>query len=62
MATEMKNVDVFSLPEDFEFDSRPSNDLEVDLHDNYDLLSQPLNVHFLPRTARRSVKDESCKS
>ena len=62
MATEIKNVDVFSLPEDFEFDSKPSSDLEVDLHDDYDLLSQPLNVHFLPRTVRRSVKDESCKS
>ena len=63
MSTEMKNVDVFSLPDDVCEDLRRSNKmktiiLELDLHDNYDFLSQPLGPVF-SFNSRGNTKDES---
>jgi hypothetical protein len=48
MSTEMQHVDPFGLPDDFEdsfeqeVETLSYDDYDHDLHDNYDLLSQPL--------------------
>lgn len=62
MSTEMHQIDPFGLPDDF---NQPNQDekqslslimLEHDLHDNYDLLSQPLGN---PTGGKGSVRNES---
>ena len=51
MSTEMQRIDPFGLPDDFKEKIKIATykDYDYDLHDNYDLLSQPLdnsNFHF----------------
>ena len=62
MSTDMKHIDPFSMP----IDERPatvkahaplSADYDFDLHDNYDLISQPYEEHAY--SSNKDVGNES---
>lgn len=61
MSTEMKKIDPFDLPDEFKErfleKSLEDFDFEIDLHDDYDLVSQPLKEYFSSKV-RGSIKNE----
>jgi len=62
MSTEMKRIDPFSMPNNKDSSTGTEQvlsfiDYDYDLHDNYDLISQPCGEYT--HLDKRNIKDES---